>query len=178
MKKRLLTVAALFASFIAGSALRGGGVLAEGDALSSQTVVNICVDNKTGAMRLPPDGKCMRRKERLTPFAAGPQGPVGPEGQQGPEGAPGPVGPAGPPGATGVQGPAGPSGPMGLTGAAGSASGLRRQTISFYTGAYGGCSFLGQNVVTDVSYYRFSSIDPISVRTTTLGCTTMSVYVP
>jgi hypothetical protein len=176
-KKRFLTVASLFASFLAGNALSGGHALAEGEAPSPQTVVNICVDNKTGAMRLPPNGRCTRGKELLTPFAAGPQGPIGPVGPQGIQGVAGPAGPAGPQGAAGVQGPAGPMGPTGLTGATGTVSGLRRQTISFYTGSFGDCGF-GRSVVTDVRYNSYSSFSPISVSTASLSCTTVSVYVP
>jgi len=178
-KKRVMTVAALLGSFLAGTAVSGSRyAFAEGDAPAPQPVVNICVDVKTGAMRLPPNGKCVRGKERLTAFAAGPQGPAGPAGPQGIQGATGPAGPAGPQGATGIQGPAGPVGPTGLTGATGTVSGLRRQTISFYTGLFGGCSILGQRVVTDVRYNSYSSFNPIGVSTTDLGCTTVSVYVP
>jgi hypothetical protein len=177
-KKRLFTVASLFASFMAGNALSGGYALAEGEVPSPQTVVNICVDKKTGAMRLPPNGRCTKGKERLTPFAAGPQGPAGPVGPQGSQGVAGPAGPAGPQGAAGERGPAGPMGLTGLTGATGTVSGLRRQTISFYTGSFGGCDFLGQRVVTDVRYNSYSSFSPISVSKTDLGCTTVSVYVP
>jgi len=178
-RRKFMTAVALLGSFIAGSSFSGSRyVFAEGDTPTPLPAVNICVEVKTGAMRLPPNGKCVRGKERLTPFAVGPQGPAGPAGPQGPQGATGPAGPAGPQGLTGIQGPAGPVGPTGLTGATGTVSGLRRQTISFYTGLFGGCSILGQRVVTDVRYNSFSSFNPINVSTTDLGCTTVSVYVP
>jgi len=176
--KRVITAMALLGSFIAGTAFSGGtSVLAEGEAPAESAVVNICVEIKTGAMRLPPNGKCTKGKERLTPFAAGPAGPQGPAGPAGPQGTVGPAGPQGPQGASGLQGPAGPVGLTGPTGPAGTVSGLRRQSISFYTGQFGGCSLFGQSVVTDVRYSSYS-YNPISTSTTTLGCTTLSVYVP
>lgn len=176
-RKRLMTVMALLGSFAAGAAFNGSGYAsAEVDTPAPQTVINICVDVKTGAMRLPPNGKCVRRVERLTPFAAGPQGPSGVVGPQGAVGTTGPAGPAGPQGAVGIQGPAGPLGPTGFTGATGTVSGLRRQTISFYTGGFGSCG-LRQRVVTDVRYNSYG-FNPISTSTADLGCETVSVYVP
>ena len=74
--------------------------------LPDLTVKNICVNKKSGAMRLPPNGRCVKGKERLTPFAAG---PAGPQGIAGPTGAMGPAGPQG------IAGPAGPVGPQGTS---------------------------------------------------------------
>lgn len=53
----------------------------------------------------------------------------------------------------------------------------RLKTISFYTGQFGSC-FLGQSVVTNVTYNKFSTFNPISTSSTTLGCKSMSVYAP
>lgn len=176
-KKPIAAILAMLVGFVAGNAFGGGtGVLAEGDSPVPPQVVNICVEKKTGAMRLPPNGKCAKGKEILTPFAAGPAGPQGPAGPAGPQGAVGPAGPQGLQGATGPQGNVGPMGPTGLTGPAGTVSGLRRRSISFYTGSFGGCS-LGQSVVTNVNYYSWS-YNPISTTTTYLGCSTVDVYVP
>lgn len=178
-KWRFMAVTALIASFWAGNAYgEDNPASAEGDTPLPQTIVNICVDIKTGAMRLPPNGKCIRSKEQLTPFAAGPQGPAGPAGPQGPQGPAGPPGPAGPQGVTGIQGPAGPVGPTGATGATGSVSGLRSQTISFYTGFAGGCGYRSQKVVTDVYYYSNYTWSPLSVYTANLECKTVTVYAP
>jgi hypothetical protein len=176
--KTLLLVAAMLGGFLVGtSTTLGGKVLADGDVPITSQVVNICVEIKTGAMRLPPNGKCVKGKERLTPFAAGPQGVPGPAGPAGPQGSVGLAGPPGPQGVAGLQGPAGPIGATGFTGPAGTVSGLRRRTISFYTGFYGGCG-IGQSVVTAVSYNSWSTYNPISTSTTNLECTSVSVYVP
>lgn len=143
------------------------------------TTINICVEIKSGAMRLPPNGKCVKGKEKLTPFAAGPIGVQGPAGEIGPQGPAGPAGPQGSIGATGAQGPAGPLGPTGMTGATGSVSGLRRTSISFYTGQFGLCSFLGQKVVTDVSLMSSTySGSYLSQSSRTLECRSVEVWVP
>ena len=177
--RQIITAMALLGSFVAGTAFSGGtSVLAEGEAPVESPVVIICVEKKTGAMRLPPNGKCVKGKERPTPFAAGPAGPQGAAGPAGPQGGAGPAGPQGPQGATGVQGPAGPVGSMGPTGRTGTVSGLRRKSISFYTGQYGYCDYFGQNVVTEVRYSSWSTYNPISTSTTRLACSTVDVYVP
>ena len=153
--------------FIAGLTIgnsetaRASGETPSPDSLPT-TVVNICIDNKTGAMRLPPNGRCVRGKETLTPFAAGPQGPQGPAGPQGLPGSPGAPGAPGLPGAPGAPGVV---------------SGLRTRTISFYTGSFGGCTFSKQ-FVSDVRYNSWSTYSPISVSTDSLGCTSVTVYAP
>lgn len=175
---QIITAMALLGSFVAGTAFSGGtSVLAEGEAPVESPVVKICVEIKTGAMRLPPNGKCVKGKERLTPFAAGPAGPQGGAGPAGPQGGAGPAGPQGPQGATGVQGPAGPVGLTGFTGPAGTVSGLRRKSISFYSGFLGGCGW-GKSVVTEVRYNSWSTYNPISTSTTSLDCITVDVYIP
>lgn len=140
------------------------------------TTIDICVDIKSGAMRLPPNGKCVKGKEKLTPFAAGPIGIQGPPGEVGPQGPAGPIGPQGPIGPVGPQGVVGPIGPTGLTGATGSVSGLRRTSLSYYTGL-GGCSF-GFQVVNSVTYSSYSTYNPISTGYRTIYCNTVDVYVP
>jgi len=127
------------------------------------TTLNICVNNKTGAMRLPPNGRCVKGTEKLTPFAAGPAGPAGAPGS---------------PGLTGAPGLTGPTGPTGTV------SGLRSTTISYYTGTsnttYGlldKCSVdFPTDVVTRVWYDNLLK----SYLTTTkkLRCETTTVYVP
>jgi len=185
LRSKFIAIAIICVSigFVLGSTAKSPSLVAAAtEPPQAGTTIDICVDNKTGAMRLPPNGKCVKGKEKLTPFAAGPQGVQGPAGAVGPQGVAGPIGPAGPQGpvgAVGPQGVAGPIGPMGLTGPAGSVSGLSTRTISFYTGTFGGCSIvLGQKVITDVTWYGSSSWTPLSTRSTTLHCQTVNVYVP
>ena len=178
-KPRLLATVCILLGFIAGSSMNGASdVLAADDPLPTPTTVSICVELKTGAMRLPPNGKCVKGKEKLTPFAAGPIGLAGPIGPSGLQGVIGPVGPQGIAGPPGVQGPAGLMGPVGMTGATGSLSGLSRRSISFYTGSFGGCGFFGQTVLTGASWNSYSTYSPLTTTTTNLSCQTISVYAP
>jgi len=170
-----LPVATLMLGIMIGDSISIGHSATAAVPPPSETTVGICVDKKTGAMRLPPNGKCTKGKETLTPFAAGPAGPAGPVGPAGPAGPAGPLGPAGPAGPQGLVGPAGPIGPVGPTG---TLSGLQRTSISFYTGMFGGCSILGQQVVTSVSYSSYNTYNPISTRSETLRCQTVTVYGP
>jgi len=178
-KSKFITIAitCLSVGFVLGSTAKSPNLVAAATEPSPVgTTVDICVDNKTGAMRLPPNGKCVKGKERLTPFAAGPQGAQGPAGEVGPQGPIGPAGPQGPVGAVGPQGVAGPIGPMGLTGQTGSVSGLKKTRISFYTDSFSGC-FWGQKVITDVTWYG-TSYSPIYTQSKTLNCQTVDVYAP
>lgn len=79
----------------------------------------LCVNKKTGALRLPKP-KCAKTEST---FNLGSAGMDGPAGAQGLAGSPGPAGPRG---ATGLQGPAGSQGATGLQGPAGdfSAAGI------------------------------------------------------
>lgn len=153
----LLSALCIAGGIVIGSSMGITAVADAGVAPPQPTAVNICVDKKTGAMRLPPNGRCLKAKETLTPFAAGPQGIQG---------------------LAGVAGSQGPMGPTGATGAAGSISGLRQKSISFYTGSFGGCSLFGQSVVTRVDYNSWNTYSPISSTTTNLGCYSATVYVP
>ena len=133
-----------------GSSTGATNVANAGVEPAQPTVVNICVDKKTGAMRLPPNGRCVQAKEVLTPFAAGPQGVPGPAGASGPQG------------------------PMGLTGATGSVTGLQKKQISYYAPSFGfgrqfsECEWFGRPFVTDAKYNTIE----------TLKCQTATVYVP
>lgn len=181
------------AAFAVGVAVSGSRIVsAEGETSTTTpvtapttpqpTTVMICVNKKTGAMRLPPNGRCTT-SENLTPFAAGPQGPVGPVG---PPGATGPQGPAGPAGPQGLQGPAGPTGATGARGSQGpmgSISGMSTTKIEFYSpyrdlwSPY--CSFSSKAVLTDVSIYEgFSGYLNVSEYTTDLYCNAETVFYP
>ena len=162
LRSKFIAIAIICVSigFVLGSTAKSPSLVAAAtEPPQAGTTIDICVDNKTGAMRLPPNGKCVKGKEKLTPFAAGPQGVQGPAGEVGP------------------QGVAGPIGPMGLTGKTGSMSGLNTKRISFYSESYG-CGFWGQKVITDVTWNGSSSWTPLSTQSKTLYCETVNVYVP
>ena len=174
-KMAILVSTCTVAGFIAGNSTNDVRVVSAAVPPPTPTTVNICVEIKTGALRLPPNGKCQKGKEKLAPFSLGPVGPAGPVGPVGPVGPIGPIGPIGP---VGPVGPLGPVGPIGLMGPTGSVSGLRSKTISYYTGSFGGCSLFGKKVVTDVSYSSYNTYSPLSVYTDTLSCSQATVYVP
>ena len=173
-KSPLLVSMCLLLGFITGSSINGlRSASAAVEPVPIPTAVNICVELKTGALRLPPNGKCVKGKEKLTPFAAGPigpSGPVGPTGIQGVAGPAGPIGLVGPAGPIGLQGPIGATG---FTGATGTVSGLNRKTISYWSGL-SGC-YGTSDYVTKV-YLNFSGT--LSTSRDTLWCNSMSVYVP
>jgi hypothetical protein len=85
---------------------------------SHAQVINACVDNRTGVIRLASTASCGKNETILSWNMVGPQGAQGVPGPQGAQGDPGPAGPIGP---AGVAGPAGPAGPTGATGPAGPA---------------------------------------------------------
>ena len=115
------------------------------------TSTKICVHKKTGAMRLPPNGKCAKGKERMTPFAAGPMG---------------------------IQGPPGPVGPIGPVGPTGSVSGLNKVSISYFTQTYSGSCNTGR-VLADVRISNIAGSDKGLYKTwKSLFCKTLDVYVP
>ncbi|MHB1091085.1 MAG: hypothetical protein ACYC0U_08525, partial [Ilumatobacteraceae bacterium] len=62
---------------VIGSSVSTTTVANAGVAPPQPTAVNICVDKKTGAMRLPPNGRCVKAKETLTPVPPIPQYPLG-----------------------------------------------------------------------------------------------------
>lgn len=87
------------------------------------TVIQACVNKRTGFLRLISDtGRCRHREQAISwneqgpPGKPGPQGPPGPQGEEGPPGPQGEPGPAGPPGPPGPQGPPGAQGPPGPQG--------------------------------------------------------------
>lgn len=103
----------------------------------SAQVINACVDNKQGTLRIVPTSACKSSESPLSWNQAGPQGPQGIAGVAGTMGPPGPAGPQGPIGSAGPAGdtgPAGPQGPIGLTGAPGQAGPTGPQGLSGTTG--------------------------------------------
>ena len=109
-------------------------------------ILKVCINLKTGIIRV--SNKCDSKTERKTVLGGvGAQGAKGDKGEigetgatgpQGPQGLQGPQGQQGERGLTGPQGAQGQQGQQGLTGAAGSLSGLRRTTIYYYNGEFGG----------------------------------------
>lgn len=103
-------------------------------------IISVCINKKSGALRA--SERCAKG-ERLTVLGGvgpqgvqgepGSQGPQGPKGDTGPQGPKGDTGPQGPQGVQGVQGERGLTGATGATGATGSVSGLRKQTLVFYS---------------------------------------------
>ena len=173
-----LAIVCVSIGFIFGNSQRNPNVVsAATEPPPVATEISICVDIKSGAMRLPPNGKCVKGKEKLTPFAAGPIGIQGPAGEVGPQGPAGPIGPQGSIGVVGPQGVAGPLGPTGMTGATGSVSGLSKTRISYYSGFGGSCTF-GFQAVTGVSWNSYSTYNPISSTNQTIYCKTVDVYAP
>jgi hypothetical protein len=79
----------------------------------TQGVINACVSNRSGAVRIVSDAnQCSRTESLLTWNIMGPQGDPGPAGPQGEQGIQGPQGPTGQDGQPGPQGEPGPAGPV------------------------------------------------------------------
>lgn len=136
----ILCTLCIAGGIVVGSSVSTTTVANAGVAPPEPTAVNICVNKKTGAMRLPPNGRCVKATETLTPFAAGPQGVQGPVGAPGPQGAIGSQGVQGPVGAPGPQGTIGSQGVQGPVGAPG-VSGVRTKSIqiTYVTDPIQGC---------------------------------------
>ena len=92
---------------------------------SSDSVIKACVNKRSGAVRIVPNGRCETTESRLSWNVAGRIGTTGLQGtrgERGEQGPPGPIGatgnsgPIGPPGSTGLVGPQGIPGPTGVTG--------------------------------------------------------------
>ena len=85
----------------------------------SAQLINTCVDNKQGTIRVASTAGCKSSESPLSWNQIGPRGPQGAPGAAGPAGPQGPIGPAGPAGATGATGSIGATGAMGPQGAIG-----------------------------------------------------------
>lgn len=80
----------------------------------SSDVINACMNDTTGVLRVVAAGQPCRSHE--TALSWGQEGPPGEAGPTGPAGPPGVAGPSGPPGPTGLTGDSGPPGPTGPPG--------------------------------------------------------------
>ena len=137
---RLLAV--LIVGFIFGSGLTP---LHAEDPVPAGEILNVCINKKTGALRVANKCTTAERKTVLGGVGArgekgdkgdtgatgltGETGAVGPQGAQGPAGTNGVNGAQGERGLTGATGAQGPQGFTGATGATGSVASLRTRTI-------------------------------------------------
>jgi hypothetical protein len=185
---RLLAV--LIVGFIFGSGLTP---LHAEDPVPSGEILNVCINKKTGALRVANKCTTSERKTVLGGVGArgekGEKGDTGATGLTGETGATGPQGPAGTNGINGAQGERGPQGergltgatgaqgPQGFTGATGTVSGLSTRRLDFLSGPYSLCNGLGTSasVVGNVSVGFSGSLSV--TRTTLQGCS-VTVYAP
>lgn len=84
---------------------------------ASAQVINTCVDNRSGSIRVSSTAGCRRGESPLAWNQVGPQGIQGVQGPAGAQGSQGLIGPIGPVGPAGSAGPAGPTGAIGPQGA-------------------------------------------------------------
>ena len=164
-------------------------------------VLNVCINKKTGAIRVATKCSTTERKTVL--------GGMGARGEKGDKGETGATGNTGETGATGVQGPAGTNGMngavgerglqgergltgatgaqgsqgfTGATGATGSLASLRTRSISYlqsggfsgFCSSFGGTSFLNGNTSISV----FGGSVSLNKSCSNLLETTMTVYAP
>lgn len=179
---RLLAV--LIVGFIFGSGLTP---LHAEDPVPAGEILNVCINKKTGAIRVA--NKCTTAERKTVLGGVGARGEKGDKGDTGATGLTGETGAVGPQGATGLQGPQGergltgatgaqgPQGFTGATGATGTMSGLSTKRLDFLSGPYSLCNGLGTSasVVGNVSV-GFSGSLSVS-RTTLQGCS-VTVYAP
>ncbi len=164
---RLLAV--LIVGFIFGSGLTP---LHAEDPVPAGEILNVCINKKTGALRVANKCTTAERKTVLGGVGArgekgdkgdtgatgltGETGAVGPQGAQGPAGTNGVNGAQGERGLTGATGPQGPQGFTGATGATGSIGSLRTRDVTVWAPSSfgGGCGGFG--------YYALSSSTTLS----------------
>ena len=186
---RLLAV--LIVGFIFGSGLTP---LHAEDPVPAGEILNVCINKKTGALRVANKCTAAERKTVLGGVGArgekgdkgdtgatgltGETGAVGPQGAQGPAGTNGVNGVQGERGLTGATGPQGPQGFTGATGATGSVSGLRSTNIDFLSASSFGCPGFGtsKTVLTDIRLSTFGSTTSLIPSTTRLYGCSATVY--
>ena len=147
---RLLAV--LIVGFVFGSGLTP---LHAEDPVPTGEILNVCINKKTGALRVANKCTTAERKTVLGGVGArgekGDKGDTGATGLTGETGAVGPQGPAGtngingaqgergPQGERGLTGPQGPQGFTGATGATGSVAGMSTRSLNFLSNSIFGC---------------------------------------
>jgi hypothetical protein len=193
MKLKELTrlLAVLVVGFIFGSGLTP---LHAEDPVPTGEILNVCINKKSGALRVANKCTTAERKTVLGGVGArgekgdkgdtgatgltGETGAVGPQGVQGPAGTNGLNGAQGERGLTGATGAQGPQGFTGATGATGSVSGLRSTNIDFLSASSFGCPGYGtsKTVLTDIRLSTFGSTTSLIPSTTRLYGCSATVY--
>lgn len=180
---RLLAV--LIVGFIFGSGLTP---LHAEDPVPTGEILSVCINKKTGAIRVANKCTTAERKTVLGGVGArgekgdkgdtGATGLTGETGVTGATGAMGPQGPQGERGLTGATGAQGPQGFTGATGATGSVSGLRSTNIDFLSASSFGCPGYGtsKTVLTDIRLSTFGSSTSLIPSTTRLYGCSATVY--
>ena len=188
---RLLAV--LIVGFIFGSGLTP---LHAEDPVPAGEILNVCINKKTGALRVANKCTTTERKTVLGGVGArgekgdkgetgatgltGETGAVGPQGAQGPAGTNGVNGAQGERGLTGATGPQGPQGFTGATGATGSVASLRTKSITVWDQYYGSsCSSFGFSVLNgSTSLSTFLGSLSLNKSCSTLTSSNVTVYAP
>jgi hypothetical protein len=189
---RLLAV--LIVGFIFGS---GVTPLHAEDPVPTGEILNVCINKKTGALRVANKCTTAERKTVLGGVGArgekGDKGDTGATGLTGETGATGPQGPAGtngingaqgergPQGERGLTGPQGPQGFTGATGATGSVASLRTRSITVWEQSFGSfCSSLfGFTVLNgNTSLSTFGNSISLNKSCSTLSSSNVTVYAP
>ena len=189
---RLLAV--LIVGFIFGSGLTP---LHAEDPVPAGEILNVCINKKTGALRVANKCTTAERKTVLGGVGArgekgekgdtgaigltGETGAVGPQGAQGPAGTNGVNGAQGERGLTGATGPQGPQGFTGATGATGSVASLRTRSITVWEQSFGSfCSSLfGFTVLNgNTSLSTFGNSISLNKSCSTLSSSNVTVYAP
>ena len=189
---RLLAV--LNVGFVFGSGLTP--LHAENSAPTGE-ILNVCINKKTGALRVANKCTTAERKTVLGGVGArgekgdkgdtgatgltGETGAVGPQGAQGPAGTNGVNGAQGERGLTGPAGPQGPQGFTGATGATGSIASLRTRTIQEWSkDIIGSCSTIfGISMLSgNTSLSQFSNTISLNKSCVSMSTRNVTVYAP
>jgi hypothetical protein len=183
---RLLAV--LIVGFIFGSGLTP---LHAEDPVPTGEILNVCINKKTGALRVANKCTTAERKTSLGGVGArgekgdkgdtGATGLTGETGAQGAQGATGAQGPQGERGLTGLQGPQGPQGFTGATGATGSIGSLRTRDVTVWAPSTfgGGCGGFGYYALSpSTSLSTFGSSISLSKSCISFSSSSVRVYAP
>ena len=189
---RLLAV--LIVGFIFGSGLTP---LHAEDPVPAGEILNVCINKKTGALRVANKCTTAERKTVLGGVGArgekgdkgdtgstgltGETGAVGSQGVQGPAGTNGLNGAQGERGLTGATGGQGPQGFTGATGATGSVASLRTRTIQEWSkDVFGSCSSIfGISMLSgNTSLSQFSNTISLNKSCVSMSIRNVTVYAP
>jgi hypothetical protein len=181
----VLTIGFLFGSGISP-------LHAEDPILATGEILKVCINTKTGAIRVA--NKCVTTERKTVLGGVGAQGAKGDKGDTGAtgltgetgatgaQGATGPQGPQGERGLTGATGPQGPQGFTGATGATGSIGSLRTRSITVWEQSYG--SYCGSGIFgftalnSNTSLSSYGTSISLNKSCSTLNSTNVTVYAP